>query len=91
MGDRIAMERLAKQKIRDEQTRHANQFVSQFSEKSLEEIAGAWAEPFISLPTFWHMGYESPIEPWLAPDNRAACGSPNGLASSRKTDENRWQ
>ena len=20
------------------------------------------------------MGYESPIEPWLAPDNRAACG-----------------
>ena len=37
------------------------------------------------------MGHESPIEPWLAPDNRAACGSPNRLASSRKRDENHWQ
>src|SRR5277367_3296520 len=37
------------------------------------------------------MGQESPIEPWLAPDNRAACESPNGLASSRQNDENRWQ
>ena len=37
------------------------------------------------------MGQESPIEPCLAAENRAACGSPNGLASSRRNDENRWQ
>src|SRR5271170_3088889 len=37
------------------------------------------------------MGQESPIEPWLAPDNRAACESPNGPASLRQNDENRWQ
>src|SRR5271168_3418513 len=37
------------------------------------------------------MGQESPIEPWLAPDNRAACESPNRPASLRQNDENRWQ
>src|ERR1700684_258535 len=37
------------------------------------------------------MGHESPIEPWLAADNRAAWESPNRLASSRQSDENRWQ
>src|SRR5271155_398783 len=37
------------------------------------------------------MGQESPIESWLAPDNRAACESPNRLDSSRQNDENRWQ
>ena len=29
------------------------------------------------------MGHESPIEPWLAPDNRCCLWSPNRLASSR--------
>src|SRR5271156_7122349 len=37
------------------------------------------------------MGQESPIEPWLATDNRAACESPNPPASLRQNDENRWQ
>src|SRR5271156_2692423 len=37
------------------------------------------------------MGQESPIEPWLAPDNRAACESQNRPASLRQNDENRWQ
>src|SRR5271155_934264 len=37
------------------------------------------------------MGHESPIEPWWAADNRAAWESPNRLASSRQSDENRWQ
>src|ERR1700678_1153817 len=37
------------------------------------------------------MGHESPIEPWLAADNRAAWESPNRLASSRQSDENPWQ
>jgi len=37
------------------------------------------------------MGHESPIEPWLASDNRATCGSPNGLALSHQNDENRWK
>src|ERR1700675_162512 len=37
------------------------------------------------------MGHECPIEPRLAPDNRAACGSPSGPAASCKRDENRWQ
>ena len=34
------------------------------------------------------MGHESPMEPWLPPDNRTACWSQNGLASSRRSDEN---
>src|SRR3979411_1006218 len=33
------------------------------------------------------MGLESPIESWLAPDNRCACSFQNGLASSRICDE----
>ena len=37
------------------------------------------------------MGHESPIEPWLAPDHRSACWFQNGLASSRSSDENRWE
>ncbi len=28
------------------------------------------------------------MEPWLPPDNRTACWSQNGLASSRRSDEN---
>jgi hypothetical protein len=37
------------------------------------------------------IGHEPQIEPWLAPDNRCACRSQNGLASSRSHDENRWE
>jgi len=33
--------------------------------------------------------HESQIEPWLAPDNLAACWSQNELASSPRSDENR--
>jgi len=33
------------------------------------------------------MGLESPIESWLAPDNRCACSFQNGLASSPICDE----
>src|SRR6266478_2037290 len=36
------------------------------------------------------IGHEPQIEPWLASDNRFACRSQNGLASSRPDDENRW-
>jgi hypothetical protein len=35
------------------------------------------------------MGHESPIKPWLAPDNRAACGLQTDwlrCAKARKTD-----
>src|SRR5271170_6727295 len=37
------------------------------------------------------MGHESPIEPWLAPDNRAACGLRTDWLRRAETDENRWQ
>src|SRR6202795_1725943 len=37
------------------------------------------------------MGHESPIEPWLAPDNRAACGLRTDRLRRPETDENRWQ
>src|SRR5580704_17297739 len=36
------------------------------------------------------MDHESPMEPWLAPDNLTACWSQNKLASSPRCDENRW-
>ena len=37
------------------------------------------------------MGHESPIEPWLAPDNRAACGLRTDWLRRAESDENRWQ
>jgi hypothetical protein len=59
-GDRLAIERLAKQKTKDAQTERANEFVIQFSEKSLAEIGGQTAE---------RDGYVSGFSPdanWLA-------------------------
>ena len=42
------------------------------------------------------MGHESPIEPWLAPDNRAACGlrtdwlrRAKGMKTAGKENQNR--
>jgi len=35
------------------------------------------------------MGHESQIELWSPPDHRTACWFQNGLASSRRSDENR--
>jgi hypothetical protein len=59
-GDRLAIERLAKQKMKDAQTNRANEFVAQFSEKSLAEIGGQFAEPYGYLSGF------SPDANWLA-------------------------
>lgn len=59
-GDRLAIERLARKKMRDAQTDRANDFVIQFSEKSLAEIGGQFAEPYGYLSGF------SPDANWLA-------------------------
>ena len=37
------------------------------------------------------MGHESQIEPWLPPDHRSALLVSELKASSRRSDENRWQ
>lgn len=52
MGDRIAMERLAKQKLIAAQTERANEFISRMASKSLGEIDPLLAEPFSYLSGF---------------------------------------
>jgi hypothetical protein len=52
MGDRIALERLARQKLIDGHTTRANEFISRVALKSLEEIDPALAEPFSYLTAF---------------------------------------
>jgi hypothetical protein len=49
MGDRIAMERLAIQKLVAAQTERANEFISRLASKSLGEIDHCLAEPFSYL------------------------------------------
>jgi hypothetical protein len=52
MGDRIAMERLEKQKLVAAQTERANEFISKFAMKSLGEIDRQLAEPYSYLSGF---------------------------------------
>jgi hypothetical protein len=52
MSDRLAMERLAKEKVRAALTARANAFVEQFTEQSLADIAGPSADPFGYLAGF---------------------------------------
>ena len=52
MGDRIAMERLAKQRLVAAQTERANEFISKFAMKSLGEIDRQLAEPILLLSGF---------------------------------------
>lgn len=52
MGDRIAMERLAKQRLLAAQTERANEFISKFALKSLGEIDRQLAEPYSYLSGF---------------------------------------
>jgi hypothetical protein len=52
MGDRIALERLARQKLIDAHTARANEFISSVALKSLGEIDPRLAEPFSYLKAF---------------------------------------
>jgi hypothetical protein len=52
MGDRIAMERLAKQKLVAAQTERANEFISRLASKSLGEIDSRMAEVYSYLSEF---------------------------------------
>jgi hypothetical protein len=52
MSDRLAMERLAKEKLRIAITARADAFVARFTEQSLTDIAGSSAEPFAFLSGF---------------------------------------
>jgi hypothetical protein len=52
MGDRIAMERLARQKLINARAEHANGFISKFALKSLGEIDRQLAEPYCYLSGF---------------------------------------
>ena len=52
MSDRLAMERLAKEKVRSAITARADAFVAKFTEQSLTDIGGPSAEPFGFLSGF---------------------------------------
>ena len=52
MGDRIALERLARQKVIDAHTVRENEFISRVALKSLEDIDPRLAEPFSYLSDF---------------------------------------